>query len=97
MREITKLFIPSFTSLRHVFNETNKTSISRERFIDFLKTFGLLLLVINSFSFLNVNYSGGEYLIINNSYISSNMTIITWFTVGLPIFIFSMGLSLIHI
>ena len=93
MREITKLFIPSFKSLRHVFNETNKTSISRERFIDFLKTFGLLLLVINSFSFLNVNYSGGEYLIINNSYISSNMTIITWFTVGLPIFIFSMGFT----
>ena len=93
MREITKLFIPSFKSLRHVFNETNKTSISRERFIDFLKTFGLLLLVINSFSFLDVNYSGGEYLIINNSYISSNMTIITWFTVGLPIFIFSMGFT----
>jgi len=93
VREITKLFIPSFKSLRHVFNETNKTSISRERFIDFLKTFGLLLLVINSFSFLDVNYSGGEYLIINNSYISSNMTIITWFTVGLPIFIFSMGFT----
>ena len=71
MREIIKLFIPSFKSLRYVFNETNKTSISRERFIDFLKTFGLLLLVINSFSFLDINYSGGEYLIINNSYISS--------------------------
>ena len=93
MREITKLFIPSFKSLRYVFNETNKTSISRERFIDFLKTFGLLLLVINSFSFLDINYSGGEYLIINNSYISSNITIITWFTVGLPIFIFSMGFT----
>ncbi|MBK64159.1 MAG: hypothetical protein CMB47_01370 [Euryarchaeota archaeon] len=93
MREITKLFIPSFKSLRYVFNETNKTSISRERFIDFLKTFGLMLLVINSFSFLDINYSGGEYLIINNSYISSNITIITWFTVGLPIFIFSMGFT----
>lgn len=93
MREITKLFIPSFKSLRYVFNEINKTSISRERFIDFLKTFGLLLLVINSFSFLDINYSGGEYLIINNSYLSSNITIITWFTVGLPIFIFSMGFT----
>ena len=93
MKEITKLFIPSFRSLRSVFNETVNTSISRERFIDFLKTFGLLLLVINSFSFLDLHFSGGEYLIVNNSYISSNMTVITWFTVGLPIFIFSMGFT----
>ena len=93
MKEITKLFIPSFRSLRSVFNETVNTSISRDRFIDFLKTFGLLLLVINSFLFLDLNFSGGEYLIFNNSYISSNMTLITWFTVGLPIFIFSMGFT----
>ena len=93
MKEITKLFMPSLKSLRSVFNETNNTSISRERFIDFLKTFGLLLLVFNSFSFLNINYSGGEYLIINNSFSSSNSSIITWFTVGLPIFIFSMGFT----
>ena len=85
--------MPSLKSLRSVFNETNNTSISRERFIDFLKTFGLLLLVFNSFSFLNINYSGGEYLIINNSFSSSNSTIVTWFTVGLPIFIFSMGFT----
>jgi len=93
VKEITKLFMPSLKSLRSVFNETNNTSISRERFIDFLKTFGLLLLVFNSFSFLNINYSGGEYLIINNSFSSSNSTIVTWFTVGLPIFIFSMGFT----
>lgn len=93
MKEFTKLFIPSLKSLRSVFNETNNTSISRERFIDFLKTFGLLLLVFNSFSFLNINYSGGEYLIINNSFSSSNSSIVTWFTVGLPIFIFSMGFT----
>ena len=93
MKEITKLFIPSFRSLRSVFNETVNTSISRDRFIDFLKTFGLVLLVINSFLFLDLNFSGGEYLIFNNSYISSNMTLITWFTVGLPIFIFSMGFT----
>ncbi len=85
--------MPSLKSLRSVFNETNNTSISRERFIDFLKTFGLLLLVFNSFSFLNINYSGGEYLIINNSFSSSNSSIVTWFTVGLPIFIFSMGFT----
>jgi len=93
VKEITKLFMPSLKSLRSVFNETNNTSISRERFIDFLKTFGLLLLVFNSFSFLNINYSGGEYLIINNSFSSSNFSIVTWFTVGLPIFIFSMGFT----
>ena len=93
MKEITKLFMPSLKSLRSVFNETNNTSISRERFIYFLKTFGLLLLVFNSFSFLNINYSGGEYLIINNSFSSSNSSIVTWFTVGLPIFIFSMGFT----
>jgi hypothetical protein len=93
VKEITKLFMPSLKSLRSVFNETNNTSISRERFIDFLKTFGLLLLVFNSFSFLNINYSGGEYLIINNSFSSSNSSIVTWFTVGLPIFIFSMGFT----
>jgi len=93
VKEFTKLFIPSLKSLRSVFNETYNTSISRERFIDFLKTFGLLLLVFNSFSFLNINYSGGEYLIINNSFSSSNSSIVTWFTVGLPIFIFSMGFT----
>ena len=93
MKEISKLFIPSLKSLRSVFYETSNTSISRERFIDFLKTVGLLLLVINSFSFLDINYSGGEYLIINNSLMSSNLTIVTWFTVGLPIFIFSMGFT----
>ena len=70
MKEISKLFIPSLKSLRSVFYETSNTSISRERFIDFLKTVGLLLLVINSFSFLDINYSGGEYLIINNSLMS---------------------------
>ena len=93
MREITKLFIPSLKSLRSVFNESANTSISRERFIDFLKTFGLLLLIINSISFLNIYYSGGEYFIINKSYSYSNITFLTWFTVGLPIFIFSMGFT----
>ena len=93
MKEISKLFIPSLKSLRSVFHESANTSISRERFIDFLKTFGLLLLVINSFSFLDIDYSGGEYLIINNSLVSFNLQIVTWFTVGLPIFIFSMGFT----
>ena len=93
MKEISKLFIPSLKSLRSVFLESANTSISRERFIDFLKTFGLLLLVINSFSFLDIDYSGGEYLIINNSLISFNLQIVTWFTVSLPIFIFSMGFT----
>ena len=46
--------------------ETENTSISRERFIDFVKTLGLLLLIINSFIFLGVKKSGGEFIIKQN-------------------------------
>ncbi len=47
--------------------EIENTSISRERFIDFVKTLGLLLLIINSFIFLGVKKSGGEFIISNLS------------------------------
>ena len=93
MRELFKLFFPNINSFRSVINETDNTSISRERFIDFLKTSGLLLLVINSFLFLTVTKSGGEYIISNLSTTSESFMTISWFTIGMSLFIFSMGFN----
>ena len=93
MRELFKLFFPNINSFRSVINETDNTSISRERFIDFLKTSGLLLLIINSFLFLTVTKSGGEYIISNLSTTSESFMTISWFTIGMSLFIFSMGFN----
>ena len=73
--------------------ETENTSISRERFIDFVKTLGLLLLIINSFIFLGVKKSGGEFIISNLSTSSDSFMTISWFTVGMSLFMFAMGFS----
>ncbi len=93
MRELFKLFFPNINSFRSVINETDNTSISRERFIDFLKTSGLFLLIINSFLFLTVTKSGGEYIISNLSTTSESFMTISWFTIGMSLFIFSMGFN----
>ena len=93
MRQLFKLFFPNINSFRSVINETENTSISRERFIDFLKTSGLLMLIINSFLFLTVTKSGGEYIISNLSTTSESFMTISWFTIGMSLFIFSMGFN----
>ncbi len=93
MKEIFKLFFPSISSFKSVLNEAENTSISRERFIDFIKTSGLLMLIINSFIFLFVTNSGGEYIISNLSTTSQTFMTISWFTIGMSLFIFSMGFS----
>ena len=93
MKEIFKLFFPSISSFKSVFNEAENTSISRERFIDFIKTSGLFMLIINSFIFLFVTNSGGEYIISNLSTTSQTFMTISWFTIGMSLFIFSMGFS----
>ena len=73
--------------------ETENTSISRERFIDFVKTLGLLLLIINSFIFLGIKKSGAEFIISNLSTSSDSFMTISWFTVGMSLFMFAMGFS----
>ena len=49
------------------------------------------MLIINSFIFLFVTNSGGEYIISNLSITQTFMT--PWFTIGMSLFIFSMGFS----
>ena len=68
MKQIINLFLPSLKSMRSVFTEVDNTSIARERFIDFTKIIGLVLLITNSFTFLKLEESGGELFINNLSY-----------------------------
>ena len=42
MKQIVKIFIPTFGSFRNVAKEAKNTSISSERFIDFIKVIGFL-------------------------------------------------------
>ena len=93
MKQIINLFLPNFKSLRAVFYEVASTSISRERFIDFTKIIGLLFLIINSFSFLRLQDSGGELFVENLSVNSQNLMVVTWFTAGMSLFFFSMGFN----
>ena len=79
--------------MRAVFYEVANTSISRERFIDFTKITGLLFLIINSFSFLRLQDSGGELFVENLSVNSQNLMVVTWFTAGMSLFFFSMGFN----
>ena len=79
--------------MRAVFYEVANTSISRERFIDFIKIIGLLFLIINSFSFLRLQDSGGELFVENLSVNSQNLMVVTWFTAGMSLFFFSMGFN----
>ena len=93
MKQIINLFIPNFKSMRAVFYEVTNTSISRERFIDFTKIIGLLFLMINSFSLLRLQYSGGELFVSNLSVNSQSLMVVTWFTAGMSLFFFSMGFN----
>ena len=79
--------------MRAVFNEVASTSISRERFIDFTKIIGLLFLIINSFTLLRLQDSGGELFVENLSASSQSLMVVTWFTTGMSLFFFSMGFN----
>jgi len=74
--------------MRAVFYEVANTSISRERFIDFTKIIGLLFLMINSFSLLRLQNSGGELFVSNLSVNSQSLMVVTWFTAGMSLFSF---------
>ena len=74
MKQIINLFLPSLKSMRSVFTEVDNTSIARERFIDFTKIIGLVILIINSFTFLKLEESGGELFINNLSGSSQSYT-----------------------
>ena len=79
--------------MRAVFNEVANTSISRERFIDFTKIIGILFLIINSFTLLKLEDSGGELFVENLSASSQSLMVVTWFTTGMSLFFFSMGFN----
>jgi len=91
--KIIKLFLPSFSSFRDIKVEIENTSISRERFIDFLKVIGLMMIIFNTYYLIRFNNSFGEYLIFNLSFDDSLTTTYTWFTVGMTLFFFSVGFT----
>ena len=93
MIKIIKLFLPSFTSFKSVRTEIENTSVSRERFIDFLKVIGLVMIIFNTFYLIRFSDSYGEYLIYNLSFDDSITTTYTWFTVGMTLFFFSVGFT----
>ena len=79
--------------MRSVFYEISNTSISRERFIDFTKITGLIFLILNSFTLLRIENSGGEVFVSNLSVDSQSLMTFTWFTAGMSLFFFSMGFN----
>ena len=93
MIKIIKLFLPSITSFKVVKTEIKNTSVSRERFIDFLKVIGLMMMIFNTFYLIRFSDSYGEYLIYNLSFDDSFTTTYTWFTVGMTLFFFSVGFT----
>ena len=93
MIKIIKLFLPSFASFKIVRTEIENTSVSRERFIDFLKVIGLMMIIFNTFYLIRFTDSYGEYLIYNLSFDDSFTTTYTWFTVGMTLFFFSVGFT----
>ena len=93
MKQIVNLFLPNFKSMRSVFYEVANTSISRERFMDFTKLIGILFLMINSFTLLRLQNSGGELFVSNLSVNSQSLMVVTWFTAGMSLFFFSMGFN----
>ena len=92
MKQFTNLFFPSFGSFKGAWNQVSKTSNSRIRFIDFLKVTGLLLIIFNTFYFLQFEKSSGEFIIYNRVILDNTLTPITWVTVGMSLFIFSTGI-----
>ena len=93
MIKIIKLFLPSFASFKVVRTEIENTSVSRERFIDFLKVIGLVMIIFNTFYLIRFSDSYGEYLIYNLSFDDSLITSYTWFTAGMTLFFFSVGFT----
>ena len=93
MKQFTNLFFPSFGSFKGAWNQVSKTSNSRIRFIDFLKVTGLLLIIFNTFYFLQFEKSSGEFIIYNRVILDNTLTPITWVTVGMSLFIFSTGFT----
>ena len=93
MKQVINLFFPSFSSFKNVFKEANNTSVSRERFIDFLKVIGLLMIIFNTKFLLELEKSAGEILIFNNSFTDSYKTSFTWYTTGISLFFFSTGFT----
>jgi len=93
MKQVINLFLPSISSFRNIVNESNKTSISRERFIDFVKVIGLLMIIINTEYLLEFKDSAGELLVHNGSLTNSLKTRYTWFTTGTSLFFFSTGFT----
>ena len=93
MQNIFKLFFPNKISFKSVNREIDQTSISRERFIDFTKVLGILFLVVNSHILLSISQSYGEYNIRNLSDHNLSHQILTWFTTGMSLFVFTMGFN----
>ena len=93
MKQVIKIFIPSFVSFKNVINESQNTSISRERFIDFIKVIGLLMVTFNTEYLLDFKNSGGELLVLNESFTTPYKTRFTWFTTGISLFFFSTGFT----
>jgi len=93
VKQVIKIFIPSFGSFKNVIKEANNTSISRERFIDFIKVIGLLMVIFNTEFLLDFKNSAGELLVYNESFTSSDKTRFTWFSTGISLFFFSTGFT----
>ncbi len=93
MKQLIKIFIPSIGSFRNIINEAKNTSISRERFIDFIKVVGLIMIIFNTEYLLEFKNSAGELLVYNESFTSSVKTRFTWFTTGISLFFFSTGFT----
>jgi len=93
MKQVLNWFLPSFKSFKNVIEESNTTSISRERFIDFIKVIGLIMITFNTQFLLEFSNSSGEVLIINDSFINPTKTKYTWFTTGISLFFFSTGFT----
>jgi len=93
VKQVIKLFIPSIVGFKNVAKEAKKTSISRERFIDFIKVVGLLMITFNTEYLLDFKNSAGELLVYNDSFTVDNKTQFTWFTTGISLFFFSTGFT----
>ena len=61
--------------------------------MDFTKLIGILFLMINSFTLLRLQNSGGELFVSNLSVNSQSLMVVTWFTAGMSLFFFSMGFN----
>ncbi|MDB4249688.1 hypothetical protein N9851_01115 [Acidimicrobiia bacterium] len=93
MKQFISLFFPSLGSFRKIVSEIPKTSISRVRFIDFLKVTGLMLIIFNTSFFLDFKQSSGEFIIYNRTLLDNSLTPITWITAGMALFFFSTGFT----